>query len=428
MQHLQSAGSTRSGNAPAYARPRREPALARQRRFSTARIGLLQDWLLPETIVDELNRAETMVLFVLLERLGGTSPCSMNAMEEIPISTWEDITRLGARSVQGALRSLALKSLVIIEEQRIARRFSRPNRYALGPGVQKNARRREKQNLSILHSQPPVTVDRRSASGKRNVNGPAASICGYAAPPGEEQVPCPPPRRAPPAPRDDVAAAHFDSLATYALTRLAKSDPDIPTLPIDGSGILRLVDDLVGIRFPSFSRSAWMRAKDRHPRRSALAALETMLVVTARRNSSRFRPISNPSAYLAGILFNRRTGCNPEATLAGFQQAEAMRSMDRAWDRKPDMYAGLSSSAPRRMTTRELSRHPDPIVRTIAMEADGRYGIVGDIARTFAGRRRPGGRSLPPMPDIVDLAIAIHEEAACVGTDPAHILRSCMSH
>ena len=128
MQHHQHAGSVRSGNAPAYARPRREPALARQRRVSTARIGLLQTWQMPETIVDVMNRAETIVLYVLLERLGGRDPRSVNAMEEISIAIWEELTQLGGRSVQGALRSLAAKSLVVIEEQRVARRFSRPNR------------------------------------------------------------------------------------------------------------------------------------------------------------------------------------------------------------------------------------------------------------------------------------------------------------
>lgn len=429
MQHHQHAGSMRSGTPPAYARPRREPALARQRRFSTARIGLVQAWHMPETIVDEMNRAETIVLYVLLERLGDRNPRSVTAMEEIPIAVWEELTQLSGRSVQGALRSLAAKSLVVIEEQRVARRFSHPNRYALGPGVQKNACKKEKQNLSILHESPTEPDDSRTASGKRDGNGSSSPKPDREATRPKEPTPCPRSHPGPPAPdRGDVVAVHFDSLATYALNRLAKSDPDFPAVPADRAGLLDLVDQLVGARFPTFSASTWRRVRERQPRRAALAVLETMLVVAARRNSAKLRPISNPTAYLGGILFNRRTGCHPEATLASFQQAEAMRDMDRAWDRSPGKSVGVSPAIPRRMTTRELSRHSDPVVRTIALEADGRYGVVGDIARAFAGRRRPGGRSLPAMPDIVDLAIAIHEEAACVGADPAHILKSCMSH
>lgn len=330
-------------------------------------------------------------------------------------------TRLGERTVQLAIRILSRDVGLVVQEDRIAARMSLPNRYMLEPPTRVQNRdngkgpsgsrrpsaapppgaklRTQKQREE---SNKPITLhadECRSASGmRRRIDRPDLSQ---------------PVRQA----GDDVAPAYFISLASWSLKRLGV----VLDLPAGKAGIdliLKAVEELRRNNLPEFAETTWARCLTSAPLRTSLALLETLIVVRARATSSERTAISNPAGYLAGILFNRRTGARPEQTLSSMQQAEAL------WH-----VGGLAGGRPKpagqgvKTTTEMLFSHADPIVRRLAHIARDRYGAIFDIVDGLNRLNQHVCQTrIRRSVDLVQLAVHLHE-AAGRGVNVRDLLR-----
>lgn len=323
-------------------------------------------------------------------------------------STIADLSRqclVSARAIQAACRVLQQQGFLRVIAERVSEVTSLPNIFI----VSVSGRRQT--------AQPAARgVQKSAAKSHGYIFKPTTTSTNVGCSPkiAHQQSRAPQVSEVPTEPVDqcqaDLDEGTFLRLAAYAIGQVAPGTlPDLTGRP--AAAWLSAVEDLLKTRIAGFSASVYHRVARRRPLIAALSVLEALVVSQRREASTRYRPIANLAAYLAGILFNKHTGPRPQDTLGRLASAETAPANGPAGSRPAATSAAGSAGRCVMLTKTDMLRtHADPLVRQLAG-----YGPATrlDVIKRLNKLRSAAGHILLSLSTDLEAVVQVIREQDC---------------